>query len=191
MLYWSNDFHTGPYGIANFFDLNMGLVTPLSHVSHTMLTYTDKMDFGQRWYNAMLSLYDYILHRFIHISAQTEIVERHFGHLKPLPSIDDIRKNISLIFVNAHRSITYPRPSMPGLIYIGGAHIKPPKPLPADLQEFLDEATHGVIYFSLGTVVNTSKMPKEKLQIFLGKYLQIRLINQFRGLHISVSLEFF
>lgn len=127
------------------------------------------MDFGQRWYNTMLSLYDYILHRFIHIPAQTELLKRHFGHLEPLPSIDELRKNISLIFVNAHRSITYPRPSMPGLIYIGGAHIsRKPKQLPNDIQKFLDEAQHGVIYFSLGTVVNTSKMPKEKLQVFLG-----------------------
>lgn len=127
------------------------------------------MDFSERWYNAMLSLYEYILHRHIHIPAQTELVKRHFGDLEPLPSIDELRKNISLIFVNAHRAITYPRPSMPGLISIGGAHIKPPKPLPQDLQQFLDEAKHGAIYFSLGTVVNTSKMPKEKLQIFLGR----------------------
>ncbi|XP_055295942.1 UDP-glucosyltransferase 2-like [Sitodiplosis mosellana] len=163
-----------PYGIANFFDYDMGLTTPLSHISHTMLTFTDKMDFSQRWYNAMLSLYDYILHRFIHISAQTKILKRHFGHMEPLPSIDELRKNISLIFVNAHRSITYPRPSMPGLIFIGGAHIKPPKPLPNNIQQFLDEAKHGVIYFSLGTVVNTSKMPKEKLQVFLDTFRRLK-----------------
>lgn len=169
ILVLNSEFVTGPYGIANFFDYDMGLTTPLSHISHTMLTFTDRMDFVQRWYNAMLSLYDHILNRFVHVPAQTEILQRYFGHLKPLPSIDELRKNISLIFVNAHRSITYPRPSMPGLIYIGGAHIKPPKPLPQDIQQFLDEAKHGVIYFSLGTIVNTSKMPKEKLKIFLGK----------------------
>lgn len=57
-----------------------------------------------------------------------------------------------------------------GLIYIGGAHIKSPKPLPNDLQEFLDGAKYGVIFFSLGSVVNASKMPKAKLNIFLGKF---------------------
>lgn len=51
---------------------------------------------------------------------------------------------------------------------IGGAHIKPVKPLPNNLQKFLDEAKHGVIYFSLGTVLKSSQMPKEKIQAFLG-----------------------
>lgn len=134
-----------------------------------MLTFTDKMDFYERWYNAMLVLYDWILHHFVHMPAQTELLKKHFGHLNSLPSIYDLRKNISVIFVNAHRSITYPRPSMPGMVQIGGAHIQPPKPLPNDFQQFLDEAKHGVIYFSLGTIVNASKMPKEKLNVFLGK----------------------
>lgn len=148
----------------------MGLVTPISHVSHTMLTYTDNMNFAQRWFNAIVSLYDLLLFHFSHTPTQNGIIKEHFGHLEPLPSLSELRKNISIVFVNAHRSITYPRPTMPGLIYIGGAHIKPPKALPSDLQTFLDEAKHGVIYFSLGTIVNASKMPKEKLNVFIGKY---------------------
>lgn len=148
----------------------MGLLTPLSHVSHTLLTYTDQMNFFERWYNTILSGYDWFLRRFYHIPLQTKIAEKHFGHLEPLPSINELRKNISIIFVNAHRAITSPRPSMPGLIHIGGAHIKASKPLPSDLQQFLDEADNGVILFSLGSVVNASKMPKAKLNAFLGMF---------------------
>lgn len=59
---------------------------------------------------------------------------------------------------------------MPGIVYVGGAHIKSkPNPLPANIQTFLDESPDGVIYFSLGSVVSGSKMPKEKLQVFLGE----------------------
>lgn len=56
-----------------------------------------------------------------------------------------------------------------GQINIGGAHIKPTKPLPEDLQRFLDESKDGVIYFSLGSVVKSSKLPKDKISAFLGK----------------------
>lgn len=112
---------------------------------------------------------DLIIRHFIHIPRQMELIETHFGHLAPLPSFKELRQNISIIFVNAHRSITHPRPAMPGLIQIGGAHIKPPKPLPVDLQKFLDEAEHGVIYFSFGSIVKSSKMPTSKLNAFLGK----------------------
>lgn len=154
--------------MADHFDHEMGLLIPISHVGNTMLTFTDNMNFGQRWYNAMLNLYEWYLRRFVHVPEQTKILKDYFSDIKPLPSIDELRKNISLIFVNAHRSIAFSRPLMPGLIYIGGAHIKPPKPLPSDLQKFIDEAEYGVIYFSLGTIVDASKMPKDKLNVFLG-----------------------
>lgn len=127
------------------------------------------MSFTQRWYNTIFSLSEWIVRRFVHIPWQTKLSEKYFGHLGPLPSLDDINKNVSLILINSHRSVLPPRPSMPGMILIGGAHIKPPKPLPSDLQQFLDGAKNGAIYFSFGTYVRSSEMPKEKLKMFLGK----------------------
>lgn len=160
---------TGPLGIMEIFDQDMGLLTPSSHVSHTLLPFTDRMSFSERWYNSMLTINDWILRHLLTIPLQNWSLNKLFPDLGPLPSVHDLRKNISLTFVNAHRSITHPRPSMPGMIYIGGAHVKPPKPLPSDLQQFLDEAKHGVIYFSFGTVLKSSNMPKEKMTIFLGE----------------------
>ena len=34
------------------------------------------------------------------------------------------------MLINSHRSVDLPRPSMPGLIDVGGAHIQKAKPLP-------------------------------------------------------------
>lgn len=59
-------------------------------------------------------------------------------------------------------------PSILGVIAIGGAHVKPPKPLPTDVKQFLDEAEHGVIYFSLGSILHSSKLSTELIQTFLG-----------------------
>lgn len=56
------------------------------------------------------------------------------------------------------------------MIPIGGAHIKAAKPLPNEMKRFLDEAKHGAIYFSLGSVLQSSKMPKEWLQHFLSEF---------------------
>lgn len=42
------------------------------------------------------------------------------------------------------------KPNVPGIVDVGGIHIASAKPLPEDLKKFLDEATHGVIYFSFG-----------------------------------------
>lgn len=56
---------------------------------------------------------------------------KEFG---PLPSIQELEKSISVVFVNTHRSLIPPRPTMPGMIDIAGAHVRPPKTLPNDIQ---------------------------------------------------------
>lgn len=56
------------------------------------------------------------------------------------------------------------------VIPIGGAHIKPVNPLPNDLKQFLDEANGGAIFFSLGTVLKSSTMPKHLLESFLSMF---------------------
>lgn len=83
-----------------------------------------------------------------------------------MPTVEELQQNISMIFVNIHRSIFKPRPQMPGMVSVGGAHIKPPKLLTQDLQEFMDNSKNGVILFSLGAFMNSAAMPKEKIQIF-------------------------
>lgn len=86
---------------------------------------------------------------------------------RPLPHVAELYQNVSLILANTHPSISRPRPRMPGIVYYAGAHIKPPKPLPTHLQEFLDTAQHGVIFFSLGSHLQSSKLPKEKMDAFI------------------------
>lgn len=86
---------------------------------------------------------------------------------RALPMVEELQQNISMIFVNTHRSIFKPRPQMPGMVSVGGAHIKSPKPLSQDLQEFMDNSSNGVILFSLGAFMRSDKMPKEKIQTFL------------------------
>ncbi|KAB7505540.1 hypothetical protein Anas_01645 [Armadillidium nasatum] len=47
------------------------------------------------------------------------------------PPFSEFHKNASLIIVNSIRALEYPpRPSMPNVIYAGGAHLKPSKKLP-------------------------------------------------------------
>ncbi|XP_059835489.1 UDP-glucuronosyltransferase 2C1-like isoform X2 [Hypanus sabinus] len=54
----------------------------------------------------------------------------------------------------------YPRPTMPNLIYIGGIQCGPGRPLPADLQRFMDNSGEdGVVIFSLGSAVGM--LPRE------------------------------
>lgn len=128
------------------------------------------MSFTERWYNTALSLTDWIMRRWIVIPNYNELAKKHFGHLGDVPSIDELHRNVSITFVNSHRSLAAPRPTLPSIIEIGGSHVKPAKPLPADIKKFLDESKDGAIYMSFGSVVQSSKMPKEKIAAFLSEY---------------------
>lgn len=93
---------------------------------------------------------------------------------RKLPSIDELYQSVSLILVNNHRTTTRPRPLMPGIVYIGGSHIKAPKPLPTDLQEYIDNSKDGVIFFSMGSWIPSAEMPDEKKQIFIEVFSKLK-----------------
>jgi glucuronosyltransferase len=57
-----------------------------------------------------------------------KIAKKYFGNSTSLPS--EIERNISLVMVNTHFSVDYPRPLVPAMIEVGGMHITPGKELP-------------------------------------------------------------
>lgn len=67
------------------------------------------------------------------------------------------------MLMNINLAQSRPRPAMPNQINIGGAHLRPnPKPLPEHIEKFMDEATDGVVYMSLGSFLKSAAMPEEK-----------------------------
>jgi len=75
-----------------------------------------------------------------------------------------MRRNTALVLLNNHVSLSNPRPYSPNMIEVGGMHVnrKAPKPLPKNIREFIEGADHGVIYFSLGSNLNSKDLPKKK-----------------------------
>ncbi|KAG4070679.1 hypothetical protein HA402_013599 [Bradysia odoriphaga] len=167
----------GTYGYSDFFDSIMGLRTSWSFVPHMITNYSDRMTFFQRVHNTILSLADAFYRKYYYLPAQNDIVQEIFGSiesLQPIPSVEELEKSISIMLINSHISIVPPRPSMPGLIDIGGAGIRAPKKLPADIQKFLDEAVEGVVYVSFGANVKWRDMPTEKLNEFVESFNSLK-----------------
>ncbi|XP_039760006.1 UDP-glucosyltransferase 2-like [Pararge aegeria] len=93
-----------------------------------------------------------------------------------VPSFETLRYNVSLILSNSHVSMGGPARLPANIIPIGGYHISSTvKPLPEDLQKLMDNAKHGVIYFSMGSNLRSKQFPEkvkaELLQMF-GKFKQ-------------------
>lgn len=112
-----------------------------------------KMNFGQRVTNMLVYLFSTISNMAITFPPYDRLVEKYFGsevsfyHL--LQGADIWLMRVDFVF-------EFPRPTMPNVVYIGGFQCKPSKPLPAELEEFVQSSgEHGFIVMSLGSIVKS------------------------------------
>ncbi|KAH8264302.1 hypothetical protein KR038_006357, partial [Drosophila bunnanda] len=163
------------FAYANYFSQVFGFITPLSYVPNVFVSCTDKMNLWQRLENVVIGAAEDLHREVFYYPKHDAIIGKYFGSLSPkVPSIKKLERNISAIFLNSYMPLTSPRPMTLNMISVGGLHILPPKRLPEHIQQFLDEAEHGAIYFSLGSQVRSADMPAEKLQIFLGVFARLK-----------------
>ncbi|XP_011192570.2 UDP-glucosyltransferase 2 [Zeugodacus cucurbitae] len=157
-----------------FMSQMFGIVTPWSYVPHGFLPLTEHMNFIERVQNSYYSLRTDLEREFSYFPKMDVLVQKYFGHLPiNFPSISEMNKNLSAVLINNYTPLSSAGPTIDSMINVGGMHIYPPKQLPADIQQFLDDAEHGAIYFSLGSQVQSKDMPLEKLQIFLKVFGQL------------------
>ncbi|VVD03918.1 unnamed protein product [Leptidea sinapis] len=95
---------------------------------------------------------------------ENRMVRKYLGN--DVPSLTELQDNVALVLLNVHSIWDYNRPVPANVVYLGGLHLKEPKPLPNDLQTEL-ESSKGVIYMSFGTVVSPKTLPTDKLRMFL------------------------
>ncbi|KAL4112574.1 hypothetical protein QTP88_016329 [Uroleucon formosanum] len=74
--------------------------------------------------------------------------------------------NPSIIFQNSHYVSESSRPVTPNVVYVGGIHLKPPKTLPKDILDFIENSPQGVIFFTFGSTIKVSSLPKHIEQSF-------------------------
>ncbi|XP_070496786.1 UDP-glycosyltransferase UGT4-like [Chironomus tepperi] len=165
----------GTLDYADYMHNAQGQITPWSHVPHFVSYSTDNMNFMERLENIFVSLYDAIGRKFYYLPKMTELARKAFEKLENqqggrLPSVEQLEKKISVHLINSHPALSYPRPKMPGMVDIAGVHIKALKPLPNDIQKFLDDAHDGAILVSFGTFLQSSKMPPEKYQAMIDAF---------------------
>ncbi|XP_063369085.1 UDP-glucosyltransferase 2-like [Cydia amplana] len=99
------------------------------------------------------------------------VLRRIFG--EDTPPLSELKNNIGMMFINMHPLWEGNIPVPPSVIHIGGMHQKPEKDLPQDLKQYLDSSKHGVIYISFGTNVDTSALPREKVQTIINALSQV------------------
>lgn len=126
------------------------VINPIAHPER-ILPFKMAKTFKQRIISCLLMLFMKLILVPRAVENYEPIVREHFPEVTK--TFQELVSNVDLLLVNAHPALGFIRPVLANTIQLGFLHIKPPKPLPKDLQQLLDTSEHGVIYMSFGTII--------------------------------------
>ncbi|XP_069681761.1 UDP-glycosyltransferase UGT5-like isoform X4 [Periplaneta americana] len=142
-----------------------------SYVPMQFATSSDRMNFRERFWNTLWYLFHRLHHPVLYDAPHYKIARKYFG--ESLPPLSELAMNTSLILVNDHFSLNRPRPLVPGVVQVGGIHIRPKKDLSQDIDDFLNGAEHGAIYFCMGSMIRAETLPADKRDAFLQAFAEL------------------
>ncbi|XP_030745462.1 UDP-glucuronosyltransferase 2C1-like [Sitophilus oryzae] len=122
------------------------------------------MTFFDRIINVLYHVFDYLLNTFYYHPLCDKLLRNAYPGV---PDTKSLAPNASLVLLNSHTSLYPAHPLVPNMVEIGGYHVDPPGKLPKDLQEFLDNAKDGAVYFSMGSNLKSKLMSEERKKIIL------------------------
>ncbi|XP_034488823.1 UDP-glucuronosyltransferase 2B15 [Drosophila innubila] len=116
---------------------------------------------------------EWLVERLVYLPQQVSLYKHFFN--QPAESLYAIRRNFSLMLINHHFSLGRARSNVPNVIEVAGMHMSQPNvELEPSLKRFLDEAEHGVIYFSMGLEIINKWLPQHMLQVLQESFDQLQ-----------------
>lgn len=160
-------------GLMHWSSSRFGVSDNPSYVPIISSAFTNPMSFLQRLENTILNIYYKIWYRYSIQLKEKVIIEKHFG--RRIPDLQELAKNVSLLLTNVFHSLNGVRPLLPGIVEVGGMHLdQNRKVIPNYIERFLNESQHGVVLFSLGSLIKTATMPKYKEQIIINALSKLK-----------------
>ncbi|TMW48127.1 hypothetical protein DOY81_006800 [Sarcophaga bullata] len=152
------------YGTDTIIDELMGNMSPLAYVPLMTAGLTEHMTYRERLTNVVLTFIDYLHMRLVEIPNQKRLLQRYMPHIKE--DLLDLRTNFSLMLLNQHFSLSFPRPYVPNMVEVGGFQIHyKPQPLPKEITDFINSSPDSIIYFSMGSNVKSKDFPPNTLKM--------------------------
>lgn len=90
--------------------------------------YPEDMTFLQKVDSVLFDIYSRYLYSYKMYPTMNRISKKYFG--EDTPDLQDIGKNMSMLFLNTNPILHRPRSYGPNVIQMGRMHLKPKKPLP-------------------------------------------------------------
>lgn len=83
--------------------------------------FTTRMTFGEKLENTFLQLYHSFWFYYAVQVKEKELIEKRFG--RKIPDLHELGKNYSLMMVNTFHALNGVRPTVPGVVEVGGMHL--------------------------------------------------------------------
>uniref|UniRef100_A0A8C6EZE4 glucuronosyltransferase n=1 Tax=Marmota marmota marmota TaxID=9994 RepID=A0A8C6EZE4_MARMA len=140
---------------------------------------SDQMTFMDRIKNTMYMLYFDFWFQSFDVKKWNQFYSEVLG--RPTTIYETMGK-ADFWLIRTYWDLEFPRPLLPNFDFVGGLHCKPAKPLPKEMEEFVQSSgENGIVVFPLGSMV--SNMPEEKANIIAFSLAQIpqKVIWRYQG----------
>ncbi|PNI82614.1 UGT2B10 isoform 1 [Pan troglodytes] len=138
-----------------------GFIFPPSYVPVVMSKLSDQMTFMERVKNMLYVLYFDFWFQIFNMKKWDHFYSEVLG--RPTTLSETMRKADIWLMRNSW-NFKFPHPFLPNVDFVGGLHCKPAKPLPKEMEEFVQSSgENGVVVFSLGSMV--SNMTAERANV--------------------------
>uniref|UniRef100_G3PL60 UDP-glucuronosyltransferase n=1 Tax=Gasterosteus aculeatus TaxID=69293 RepID=G3PL60_GASAC len=158
------------FSLAHHWERQCGqLPAPPSFVPGAMSKLTDRMDFSERVWNFLFyALQDIVIN---HIFGKFSSITFCFMTGTPTSACETMGR-ADIWLMRSYWDFDFPRPSLPNFKFVGGIHCRPAKPLPEDMEEFVQSSGDaGIVVFSLGSLI--SNITTEKANMIASALAQI------------------
>ncbi|EDL89823.1 rCG57123 [Rattus norvegicus] len=146
-----------------------GVLFPPSYVPMIFSGLAGQMTFIERVHNMICMLYFDFWFQTFREKKWDPFYSKTLGRPTTLA---EIMGKAEMWLIRSYWDLEFPHPISPNVDYIGGLHCKPAKPLPKDIEDFVQSSgEHGVVVFSLGSMVRN--MTEEKANIIAWALAQI------------------
>ncbi|XP_028269791.1 UDP-glucuronosyltransferase 2A1-like [Parambassis ranga] len=144
--------YTLRFSLAHNWERQCGqLPAPPSFVPGAMSKLTDKMDFSERVWNFLF----YALQDAVVNYIMWNMADEYYSEVKGKPTnACELMGRADIWLMRTYWDFDFPRPFLPNFKFIGGIHCKPAKPLPKEMEEFVQSSGDaGLVIFTLGSMI--------------------------------------
>nr|XP_060510918.1 UDP-glucuronosyltransferase 2A3 isoform X3 [Panthera onca] len=145
------------------------LPVPLSYVPVDVAALSERMTFLERVKNLMFSIFfDFWIQQY-----DTQLWDQFYSDALGRPTtLCEVMGKAEIWLIRTYWDFEFPRPYLPNFEFVGGLHCKPAKPLPKEMEEFVQSSGEdGIVVFSLGSMVRN--LSDEKANLIASALAQI------------------